>query len=237
VALAEHSDSRLRSQRNASSRFENLSDVGSFQPPHSNKPAELNYPKGPQRYRVRDSSPFVAVLSSERNVKVTGLVRSIIPPPVPRLPLGDTSGLCSPHAPVIPYAPVIWNRLAVGIFDCSSETEFGKPQEEITPHITEDAQKRLRGHEGLFHKLLFITRQEAAARRVSLRKIDALGAWSHEYENNNGVVIHVEVQGSDEERFSVWEGISERINLLHDTLFAEEREFLTSEISVIVDRQ
>src|SRR5919106_947026 len=227
MALAKHSGPHLRFPSTVESGpFKSLTDVGSFQPPQSNKLAELKYPKGPRStYRRRDLSSFVALWPSEPTP--TARIQPTTHPSETGVFLAAISWV------FVPSEHRIWSRLAplniAGVWS-SSEMGVAKASEEIKLQITEEAQKRLHGHERLFDKLLFITRQEAAARRITLRKIEALGAWSHEYEENNGVVIHVEVQGSDDERFSVWEGISERINLLHDTLFAEEREFLTSEI-------
>jgi len=106
----------------------------------------------------------------------------------------------------------------------------------VQPQISEEAARRLRGHEKLLQKLAFVVEEETAARGISLLKIDVLPAWSHEYEERAGVVIQVEVGATDEQRFSLWEGISERIDSLHDTLASEEKDFLTGEISVFVDQ-
>jgi len=106
----------------------------------------------------------------------------------------------------------------------------------VQPQVSEEAARRLRGHEKLLQKLAFVVEEETAARGISLLKIDVLPAWSHEYEERAGVVIQVEVGATDEQRFSLWEGISERIDSLHDTLASEEKDFLTGEISVFVDQ-
>lgn len=106
----------------------------------------------------------------------------------------------------------------------------------VQPQVSEEAARRLRGHEKLLEKLVFVAEQEAAARGMFLLKIDVLPAWSHEYEERTGVVVQVEVRATDEQRFSLWEGISERIDSLHDTLASEEKDFLTDEISVFVDQ-
>jgi hypothetical protein len=88
----------------------------------------------------------------------------------------------------------------------------------------------------LLDNLVIVAEQEAAARGISLLKIDVLPACSHEYEERCGVVIQVEVRATDEQRFCFWEGMSERIDSLQDTLAPEEKDFLTDEISVIVDQ-
>ena len=88
----------------------------------------------------------------------------------------------------------------------------------------------------MLETLVFVAEQEASARGISLLKIDVLPAWSHEYEERSGVVIQVEVRSTDEQRFGFWEGMSERMDSLQDTLAPEENDFLTDEISVIVDQ-
>ncbi|HEU4343216.1 MAG TPA: hypothetical protein VFU31_16815 [Candidatus Binatia bacterium] len=97
------------------------------------------------------------------------------------------------------------------------------------------ARRRLKGHEELLKKLVVIAKREAALRAMPILKIEALGAWSHEYEEKSGIVVHVEVQATDQQRFSFWEEISERVDSLRDTLSTEEKDFLTDQISVVVD--
>jgi hypothetical protein len=96
--------------------------------------------------------------------------------------------------------------------------------------------RRLRGHEKLLENLLFVAEQEAAARGIALLKIDVLPAWSHEYDEKTGIVVHAEVRATDEQRFSLWDSISERIDSLYDTVGPKEKKFLTDEVSVVVDR-
>ena len=109
-------------------------------------------------------------------------------------------------------------------------------QAKVQPQISDESARRLRGHEKLLENLVFVAEQEASARGISLLKIDVLPAWSHEYEERSGVVIQVEVRATDEQRFGFWEGMSERMDSLQDTLAPEENDFLTDEISVIVDQ-
>lgn len=230
MPLAEHSDSYLRGQLTVESLhygqgklakfLHSLSDVGSFHPP-SPKLDELKPPKGSASTPRMSASLFGFPLDAERPTP-TPKGEATMRPSGGRF-LGDLNQVGG------------WTVFAMS--DRPSATEFAKPSEKTTFQVSEDAQKRLGGYERLFYKLLFITRQEAAARHVPLLKIEGLRAWSHEYQDDDGVVIHVEVQGNDEERFSVWEGISERINLLQGNLNSEEREFLMNEVSVIVDRQ
>ena len=106
----------------------------------------------------------------------------------------------------------------------------------IQPELSDESVRRLEGHEKLLENLVFVAEQEAAARGISLLKIDVLPAWSHEYDEKTGVVVHAEVRATDEQRFSLWEAISDRIDSLHDTLDSEEKDFLTDEVSVVVDR-
>ena len=98
------------------------------------------------------------------------------------------------------------------------------------------ARRRLDGHEELLKKLIVIVKREAASQAIPILKIEILPAWSHEYEEKSGIVVHVEVRATDEQRFSIWEGISERIDSLHDTIASGEKDFLTDQISVVVDQ-
>jgi len=109
-------------------------------------------------------------------------------------------------------------------------------QGKVQPQIPDESARRLRGHEKLLENPVFVAEQEASARGISLLKIDVLPAWSHEYEERSGVVIQVEVRATDEQRFGFWEGMSERMDSLQDTLAPAENDFLTDEISVIVDQ-
>jgi hypothetical protein len=106
----------------------------------------------------------------------------------------------------------------------------------IQPHITEEAARRLKGHEKLLDEILLLAEQEAAGRGISLLEIDVLPAWSHEFDERTGVVVHTEVRATDEQRFSLWEAISERIDSLYDAVDPEEKNFLTDAVSVVVDR-
>ncbi len=109
-------------------------------------------------------------------------------------------------------------------------------QGKVKPLISDESSRRLRGHEKLLENLLFVAEQEAAARGISLLKIDVLPAWSHEYDEKTGVVVHAEVRATDEQRFSLWEAISERIDSLYDKVTPKEKKFLTDDVSVLVDR-
>ena len=75
--------------------------------------------------------------------------------------------------------------------------------------IPDETARRLEGHEQLLEKLIVLIEGEATARSLSIIRIEVLPAWSHEYEEKTGIVIQVEVKATDEQRFSLWEGIGE----------------------------
>jgi hypothetical protein len=116
------------------------------------------------------------------------------------------------------------------------DTSPAQRQGKVQPQISDESARRLRGHEKLLENLVFVAEREAAARGISLLKIDVLPAWSHEYDEKTGVVVHAEVRATDEQRFSLWDAISERIDSLYDTVTPKEKKFLTDEVSVIIDR-
>jgi len=106
-----------------------------------------------------------------------------------------------------------------------------EPKIEISPA----AQERLCGHALLAEKVYSIIKEEAKRADVSPR-IVVRPSWSHEYEDQTGVVIEVEIAASDEKRFNLWDTISLRLDALLDStsLSEEEQSFLTNKLSVIV---
>ncbi len=78
---------------------------------------------------------------------------------------------------------------------------------------------------------------EGEAKRLNLSPtVRVRSAWSHEYEDKTGIVIDVEIKGSNEERFSLWDSISVKLDHLADTLNKEEQVFLINDVSVVVVR-
>lgn len=103
-------------------------------------------------------------------------------------------------------------------------------------NFSTEATRRLSGYERVIQELFSISKKEAYARNIPILIVDVRPAWSHEYKENSGVVVDIEIKGSAEERFSLWDAICERIDQLKDSLSQEEWQFLTDEISFIVRR-
>ena len=63
-----------------------------------------------------------------------------------------------------------------------------------------------------------------------------LPAWSHEYEERTGIVIEAEIEGSTDQRFSLWDTVCEQISKLQESLPKKESRFLSEDISFVVSR-
>jgi hypothetical protein len=102
--------------------------------------------------------------------------------------------------------------------------------------VVNEAQKRLAGHEILARRLYELIERQASAREISVRKIVVLPAWSNEYEERTGIVIEAEIEGSTDQRFSLWDTVCEQIGKLQKSLPAKESRFLSEDISFVVSR-
>jgi hypothetical protein len=99
-----------------------------------------------------------------------------------------------------------------------------------------EVKKRLAGHEQLVNSICALVRQEARDRGLALSTIDIRPAWSHESDEQTGVIIDVEVKATTDERFSYWDGVSERTHQLDASLSPEEKQFLNDDVSLVVSR-
>jgi len=102
--------------------------------------------------------------------------------------------------------------------------------------IVDEAKKRLAGHEILARRLYELIERQASARKIPVRKIVVLPAWSNEYEERTGIVIEAEIEGSTDQRFSLWDTVCEQIGKLQKSLPAKESRFLSKDISFVVSR-
>jgi hypothetical protein len=92
------------------------------------------------------------------------------------------------------------------------------------------------GHEKLAQTIGVLARKEAQAHELALLKIDIRPAWSHESNEQTGIVIDVEVKATASERFSYWDVVCERLHQLEASLSPEEQRFLNDDIALIVSR-
>jgi hypothetical protein len=102
--------------------------------------------------------------------------------------------------------------------------------------VVDEAKKRLAGHEILARSLYELIARQASAREISVRKIVVLPAWSNEYEERTGIVIEAEIEGSTDQRFSLWDTVCEQIYKLQESLPEKESRFLSEDISFVVSR-
>ncbi len=111
-----------------------------------------------------------------------------------------------------------------------------EPKKDITKEVFTEAEKRLANHSGLLEQLISIIETEANKLNIPVRKITARPAWSHEYDEETGVVIDIQITGSAVDRFRLWDAISEKIEK-HQASFSEkENYFVAKEISFVVNR-
>ena len=92
------------------------------------------------------------------------------------------------------------------------------------------------GHEKLAQTIGSLARKEAQAHGLALLKIDIRPAWSHESNEQTGIVIDVKVKATAPERFSYWDAVCERLHQLEASLSPEEQRFLNDDIALIVSR-
>lgn len=109
-------------------------------------------------------------------------------------------------------------------------------RQRVALDITDEANRRLASHEDLKEQLVSIVEESALELNVPLKRIAVRPGWSHEYEDTTSVVIDVEIEGTDNQRFSLWDVTCEKIDELRDLLPVEEVHFLTNEISIVVGR-
>lgn len=106
----------------------------------------------------------------------------------------------------------------------------------ISAQISTDAERRVAKHKGLVGRLVSTIVTEAKKLDIRLLKVTVTPAWSHEYEETNGVVMEAEIKGNADERFLLWDSVGERIGVLQDLVGDTERQFLTEQVSFVVTR-
>ena len=84
--------------------------------------------------------------------------------------------------------------------------------------VVDEAKKRLAGHEILARRLYELIEKQASDRKIPVRKIAVLPAWSREFEERTGIVIEAEIEGTTDERFSLWDTVCEQIGKLQKSL-------------------
>lgn len=110
-----------------------------------------------------------------------------------------------------------------------SESTAAESKIEVLPA----AQERLSGHASLTEKVYAVIKEEA--KRADIRpRITVRPSWSHESEDQTGVVIDVEITGDSRQRFDLWDAISAKLDSLLDTQPKREQLFLIDNISVVV---
>jgi hypothetical protein len=102
--------------------------------------------------------------------------------------------------------------------------------------VSPEVSKRLKGHEQLVQNICVLASQEAHSRGLTLYKVDIRPAWSHESDEQTGIVIDVEIKATADERFAYWDAVCERVSQLEASLSPEEQRFLNDEIFLTVSR-
>jgi hypothetical protein len=123
-----------------------------------------------------------------------------------------------------------------GAAQCQGDVRTLKSQLTPTMEIASEAKERLSDHKTLATKLYRLIEQRASALKIPMRKIVVLPAWSHEYEDRTGVVIDVEIDGSADQRFSLWDAVCDEMVRLEESLPKKESRFLSDQISFVVNR-
>lgn len=108
--------------------------------------------------------------------------------------------------------------------------------ESIADSISAQAAKRIAGREEVVGRICEVARAQAAKHNLRVNEISIHAAWSHEYDENTGVVVDVNVTASDEDRFSYWEALNEGLDELAASLPQNDCDWLQSELSLTVIR-
>lgn len=102
----------------------------------------------------------------------------------------------------------------------------------LSPEVPE----RMSGHEPLVSKVCGLATEEAKKHNLSVLNVKVRSDWAHEYEETAGIVVDVKIKATNDERFSYWEAVCERIESLSASLSPEEQNFLNSHLSLAVRR-
>ena len=217
-----HSPQEERARREKRREVEALTNVGSFQS-HTARAIqeEREAHRGPSRYVLHGfGKAGVSILTT---------------------PLGSTPTLAIADVRIPPLQgeKVVALLLREDVFGSGQFTVIhAEPlkarKQKTAAEITDEAKRRLAGREELTEKLLSIVEEGASAINISLKRIAVRPGWSHEYEDTASVVINVEIEGTDDQRFSLWDSISAKLDRLSETLGKEEQVSLINDVSVIV---
>ena len=102
--------------------------------------------------------------------------------------------------------------------------------------VTAKAERRSQGYEKLLEELYIIIQDETRNADIPLTQIEVLANWSHEYVDETGIVIYIEIRGSSDDRFALWDALALRFTELEATLPDDERNFLMNNVSIEVER-
>jgi hypothetical protein len=104
----------------------------------------------------------------------------------------------------------------------------------IAIEVAAEAEKRLATYRGLFEKLILMIVTEVRKSSIAVQTVNVRPAWSHEYEET-GIVIDIEVSGPAEDRFTLWDIISNAFENNQASFSERENEFITEKVSVVVN--
>ncbi len=99
-----------------------------------------------------------------------------------------------------------------------------------TIEVTDDAKQRLANHEVLARKIYSVICEQLNAFQ-SIAKIRVRPSWSHEYDDETGIVIDVELKVDSELRFLLWDVISAKVSDLRN-ISDDDRAFIQNNISI-----
>src|SRR5713226_615226 len=118
----------------------------------------------------------------------------------------------------------------VGSVTARQQTPEAVPTPEVKEIIPKknstEAERRLGKHNRLLGSLISAIETEALKRHIAITKLTVHPAWSHEYEENSGIVINTEIKGNAEERFALWDAVSEKTEKLQAFFDPEDGKFL-----------
>lgn len=202
---------------------ENLTNAGSFQPHGARRiQREWEAHLGTARYPLH-------VFGEVETSIVSAALGS-----TPTLVIADIRMPALQGAEIVARVSDIFSAGQFSVFTIVEAERRKADKQKIALEITDEAKRRLAGHEEVTEKLLSIVEKEASGLNITLKTITVRPAWSHEYEDYTGVVIDVEVAGNNNQRFALWDAISSKLDALLDSLTPEEQSFLADNISVVV---
>jgi hypothetical protein len=110
------------------------------------------------------------------------------------------------------------------------------PTQKVAGTISAEAARRIAGREEILRRICELARSEAVQRGVQVNQVNIHPAWSHEYKEQAGVVVDVDVTASNDDRFSYWDALREGVDELAASLPPADRSWLESELSLAIIR-